>query len=371
MNEIQSELIPARGVNAFVFCPRLFWLEYVVGEFADNEHTVEGRSVHNRVDKPGGEMPGPEGEDAPAWQTRSLWLSDAQIGVTAKLDLVDVLESGEVFPVDTKKGSAPEVGLWPADRVQLVLQALLLRANGYTVRKIAAWYHGSRKRVEIALADKLIAEAIRAVEQAREALNTAQPPAPLSDSPKCRGCSLNAICLPDEVNALGRDHLGEAAAAQSPTDKDPEEIRRVFPARDDRLPLYVHTSGTRIGLSKEELKITPRKDVDADVSTVGLGLISQLNLMGTVQITTQAVQACLRNDIPVAYFSTGGWFYGRTIGAENRQIHYRIAQFKAFETDRALTLARVLIADKIANSRTLLRRNAEHGDVEDLDRELI
>jgi len=244
MGDLQTELIPARGVNAFVFCPRLFWLEYVVGEFADNEHTVEGRSVHKRVDKPGGEMAAPEGEEEAAWQTRSLWLSDADIGVTAKLDLVDVTESGEVFPVDTKKGRAPDEGLWAPDRVQLTLQALLLRANGYRVEKIAAWYHGSRKRVELMLSDALVAEATDATRDAQILRSQSAPPAPLVDSPQCRGCSLNAICLPDEVNALGRDHLTE------PKPNDPTEIRRVFPARDDRLPLYVHTSGTRIGLSK-------------------------------------------------------------------------------------------------------------------------
>lgn len=363
MDELQDELIPARGVNAFVFCPRLFWLEYVIGEFADNEHTVEGRSVHKRVDKPGGEMTSPHGDDQPGWQTRSLWLSDDELGVTAKLDLVDVNEDGDVFPVDTKKGSAPDEGLWPADQVQLTLQALLLRAHGYDVQKIAAWYHGSRKRVEVDLSAELIARAESAVAGATACCGAQTPPRPLVDSPKCRGCSLNVLCLPDEVNAVGRDPLDQSS------DED-DEIRRVFPARDDRLPLYVQSHGTRVGLSKQELKITPRKDSEDDVQRVGLGRISQLNLMGSVQMTTQATQACLRNDIPVAYFSGGGWFYGRTVGMGSRQVQYRIAQFRAFESEIALDLARVLIADKIANARTLIRRNAERDDAENLDFEL-
>ena len=369
MDEFQDELIPARGVNAWVFCPRLFWLEYVVGEFADNEHTVEGRSIHKRVDKPGGRMPAPDGKDEPSWQTRSLWLSDQDIGVTAKLDLVDLIDEGRsedsaVFPVDTKKGKAPDEGLWPADEIQLILQALLLRAHGYRVDKIAAWYHGSRKRVGVDLTDAMIERAKAAVAGAATCRGKNSPPSPLVDSPKCRGCSLNVLCLPDEVNAVGRDHLCEA------NDENHDEIRRVFPARDDRLPLYVQSHGTRVGLSKQELKIMPRKNSDEDVTRVGLGRVSQLNLMGYVQITTQATQACLRNDIPIAYFSGGGWFYGRTVGMGNRQVQYRIAQFEAFESDTALDLARVLIADKIANARTLLRRNAERGDADNLDFEL-
>jgi CRISPR-associated protein Cas4 len=371
MDELQDDLIPARGVNAHVFCPRLFWLEYVAGEWADNEHTVEGRSVHKRVDKPGGEMAGPDDEDSPSWQTRSLWLSDEELGVTARLDLVDVDEDA-VFPVDTKKGRAPDQGLWPADRVQLTLQALLLRAHGYTVDKIAAWYHGSRKRVEVELSDALIEQAEAAVADAASLRLSDSPPAPLVDSPKCRGCSLNAICLPDEVNAVGRDHLVHPNNDEPGDDQagDDEPIRRVFPARDDRLPLYVQTHGTRVGLSKEQLKIKPRRGSDEEPKKVGLGRISQLNLMGSVQVTTQAMQACLRNDIPVAYFSGGGWFYGRTVGMGNKQVQYRIGQYEAFDSEVALEVARVLIADKIANARTLIRRNAERDDVDQLDFEL-
>lgn len=360
MPDDEYELIQLRAANAHEFCPRLFWLEYVAGEFAHNEHTVEGKSVHKRVDKPGGSMPGPD--DGPEWNTRSLWLSDDELGVTGKIDLVDVEDDGSVYPVDTKKGTPPREDdeIWPADRVQLTLQALLLRSHGYDVEKMAVWYHGSRKRVYVDITESCIEEAVTCVQEARILLDSDQPPAPLIDSPKCRGCSLNSICQPDEVNALGRDHLAPEEAS----------IRRVFTPRDDRLPLYVHTAGTRIGRSKHQLKIKPRRNSDESTEKVGLGRISQLNLMGFVQISTQALQTCLRNDIPVSFFSSGGWFYGRTVGLGNRQVQVRIAQFDTFETPRALEVARVLVADKIANGRTLVRRNAPAKSECDLSTEL-
>ena len=49
-------------------------------------------------------------------------------------------------------------------------------------------------------------------------------------------------CLPDEINLL---RLSRA-------DVEPEP-RRLLPARDDALPLYVQTSGTRIGKCDDEL----------------------------------------------------------------------------------------------------------------------
>ena len=47
----EERLLPARMLNEVVYCPRLFWLEHVAGEWEDTSDTVAGRSVHRRVDR--------------------------------------------------------------------------------------------------------------------------------------------------------------------------------------------------------------------------------------------------------------------------------------------------------------------------------
>ena len=47
-----APLLPARMVNEYVYCPRLAYLEWVQGEWAESADTVEGRHAHRRVDKP-------------------------------------------------------------------------------------------------------------------------------------------------------------------------------------------------------------------------------------------------------------------------------------------------------------------------------
>ena len=47
-----APLLPARMVNEYVYCPRLAYLEWVQGEWADSADTVEGKHAHRRVDKP-------------------------------------------------------------------------------------------------------------------------------------------------------------------------------------------------------------------------------------------------------------------------------------------------------------------------------
>lgn len=53
------DLLPARMLNEFPYCPRLFHLEWAQGEWADNADTVNGRRVHKRVDRESGDLPPP------------------------------------------------------------------------------------------------------------------------------------------------------------------------------------------------------------------------------------------------------------------------------------------------------------------------
>ena len=47
-------------INEFVYCARLGFLEWVDGQFADNEFTEEGRYRHRRVDAGGRTVARPE-----------------------------------------------------------------------------------------------------------------------------------------------------------------------------------------------------------------------------------------------------------------------------------------------------------------------
>jgi CRISPR-associated protein Cas1 len=80
--------------------------------------------------------------------------------------------------------------------------------------------------------------------------------------------------------------------------------------------------------------------------------------MGNVQISTQAVQALCESGVPVCYFSMGGWFYGITMGMNQKNVFLRRSQFRLSDEESfARSLARELVAGKIRNQRTLLQRN--------------
>ena len=53
------DYLPARMVNEFVYCPRLYFYEWVEGVFQESADTVEGKFQHRRVDRGSRQMPDP------------------------------------------------------------------------------------------------------------------------------------------------------------------------------------------------------------------------------------------------------------------------------------------------------------------------
>jgi CRISPR-associated protein Cas1 len=359
------DYLPARMVNEFVYCPRLFFYEWVEGVFRESADTVEGSVQHQRVDKEGGELP-PAEELSEDLKTQAITLSSERLRVIAKMDVVQI-DDGYARPIDYKRGRPAETddgpGLWPADRVQIVLQALVLREGGYRCEEGTVYYRATNQRVRVPITDNLIQEAEAAVANAWKTARRRIIPAPLVDSPKCPGCSLNAICLPDETNALEAgdeedDGQFSLFAAGSLLRRPPRrELRRLIVPREDRKPVYLNTQGLRVGKSGDVLQV---KEKDALRQEVRLNEVCQVNLMGNIQISTQAIQALCSAEVPVCYFSQGSWFYGITSGLTTKNVFLRQSQFRlATEEWFALRLARKLVAGKIRNQRVMLMRNHE------------
>ncbi len=339
----EHPLVPARMVNEFVYCPRLAYLMWGQAEWAETGDTVDGRRVHTRVDRPNKPLPDPEAleTDDDRVVSRSLTLSSEKLGVIAKIDIAEA-EDGAVTPVDYKRGKRPHVakGAYEPERVQVCLQALLLEEHGYKVEEGAIWYAESRERVRIAIDDELRLAAREAVSRLRLTVAHGRIPPPLSDSPKCPRCALVSICLPDEMRALGGSDLAP---------------RPIAIGADEALPLIVQSQRARVSKEGETLKIADEEQGD---TTVRLNDVSDVALFGNVSITTPALAALMDREIPVAFHSHGGWFRGIAHGIGHRNVEVRTAQYqRSFDPTYCLAFARDLVAAKIVNQRTIVRRN--------------
>jgi len=402
--DAEPQPIPAQMLNEFVYCQRLFYYEFVEGVFVESADTLRGGAIHQRVDSGSGalpkakkkaeaEKPKAEGtatdtesasKDAEAQSvepetihSRSVQMGSERLGVVAKMDLVEVRaaransEAGgnddlfsalEVCPVDYKAG-APKEGeeaneLWDTDKMQLGLQALILRDNGYTCNEGIIYYRATKQRVRLPITAELETWILQNIAEARRIVTGPIPP-PLVNSPKCVRCSLAPVCLPDETRMLVEAPASLDAdlveKSDSPESKSPEPPRRLITARDDSRPLYLNTQGFRVGCKDEVLQV---KEKDKVVDEVRLRDLSHVALFGNIQISTQAVQSLCEMEIPVTYFSMGGWFYGITRGHTLKNVFLRMEQFRlARDEAKCLSLAQQFVHGKIRNHRTMLMRN--------------
>lgn len=355
-------LWPARHVAEYAYCPRLFYLMEVEGINLPNTDTEQGLAVHRRVDRPSAAGPtngDANGDDRPR-SVRSLTLTSHKLGLTATLDLAEI-NGSTAIPIEYRKGRPrhsnwtpsddpgedeapqPDVEPWPTDRVQVGLQAILLEEAGYTVPEAILYYASEKLRVRVPVDEELRAEAIRTLQAAKLA-STGKRPLPLINDSKCVRCSLQPICLPDEVN-----QQRERADSLKP--------RTIWPSRDDALHVVAQQDGTRIGVNGLALKITDKDGKEA--RKIPLAGLESLAVLGGVQVSTQALHALADRNIPLAFMSSAGRLVAMVDPLDSVSTEVRKAQVHQFDQPvRCVELARALISAKIMNQRILLQRNA-------------
>lgn len=198
----ESEPVLISALNEYVFCPRRCALKYVEGYWADNEHTAAGTLLHDHADLPGYET------DAGVTILRAVPLFSERYGLSGKADIVEVrkVKDGagkrKVYtPVEYKKGKRRK---WDNDDVQLCAQAFCLEEMfSVTVPEGFIYHAGSKRRRKVSFDESLRSETRRTIEAVRALIaNREVPPAVLK--PRCDGCSLRSVCLPELTQIAAR-----------------------------------------------------------------------------------------------------------------------------------------------------------------------
>lgn len=227
----ESEPVLISSLNEYVFCPRRCALKYVEGYWGDNEHTAAGTLLHDHADAPGYET------DAGVTILRAVPLFSERYGLSGKADIVEVRAKGEgqrgkgkgqraksegeegsvtsksairnsqseihliYAPVEYKKGKRRK---WDNDDVQLCAQAFCLEEMfSVTVPEGFIYHAGSKRRRKVSFDESLRSETQRTIEAVRALIaNRDVPPAVLK--PRCDGCSLRSVCLPELTQIAAR-----------------------------------------------------------------------------------------------------------------------------------------------------------------------
>ena len=191
-----EDYLPLAYLNAWEYCPRRFYLEYVLGEFQTNEHIILGNHLHRNINEENVIQEG----DILIHQQQWVW-SD-RLFVSGVIDAVEEQED-QLIPLEYKKG---KMARHLSDHFQLCAAALCLEERtGRHLTYGEIFYHANRRRQRVSFTPELRQATEAAIAAAHQAVN--QPmPAPISHSKKCQACSLQSICLPFEVNHLKSIH---------------------------------------------------------------------------------------------------------------------------------------------------------------------
>ncbi len=342
---LATNLIPVRMLTQYVYCKRLAYMEWVQGEFAYNKEVMEGKYLHKNVDKISGTKKIVQDTDEKI-HARSIMLSDTTLNLISKLDLLE-LEGNVATPVEYKRGKTPDNPKRTYDDhvVQVCAQALLLRANGYTCTHGIIYYISSKQRIEVEIDEQTVEMTLQMIKEMKEMAEAGTLPPPLVDSPKCPRCSLVGICLPDETLML----------SDTPTNINKDQIRKMFPTRNDTIPLYVQEQGAYIAKSGDCIHV---KSKGAIIKKIRLIDISVVIIFGNVQITTQVIRELCKREIPICYMTYGGWFTGMTIGLGHKNVELRMHQHRTHnKKGLQMAIAREIVFGKIKNCVTMLQRN--------------
>lgn len=360
-----SDLIPASMLAAFAYCPRLCYIQWVQGEFQDSAETVDGRLQHAWVDAEQDAIP----EDFEPFHARSVSLTAPRAGICCRIDLLEG-DGNSVTPVEYKRGESPRTAasLYEPHQIQLCAQALALRENGFHCDEGMVYFIRSQKRVTVKFDPDLIYRTKRYIADVRRMSEKGEVPPPLRSSSRCDRCSLVGICMPDEITALQEMEARreqESKLVGELNEVPQEKVRRLLPDRDDTVPLIVIGQGHIVRKRGERLEVWTK---EGKVSDARLMEVSKVCLYGSVEITTPAMMELMQRNVPVLHFSHGGWYYGICQGMSHKNVELRIRQFDwARDNDKSLSLARSMIAGKILNCRTMLRRNDPEAPQKVLD----
>ncbi|HEV3440890.1 MAG TPA: CRISPR-associated endonuclease Cas1 [Gemmata sp.] len=356
-----TDPIPVRALNQVTYCPRLYYLQYVDAVVPVNEHVEGGLFDHRRVDS--AELANKTRNDRGTATSRGVALSSETLGITGILDVIEE-KNGDQYPVETKHGPAPhdddgKPTVWENDAVQLCAQAMLMEeAFGKPVPRGFQFHAGSRERVPLEFTESLRQKTRDAITRCRELTVLDSPPEPLPAElrHRCFGCSLVTVCLPEETLF----HHNQQTQAETAEAKPHPALTRVIPQSDDGAVLYLQEPGSSVGKRSEHLII--KKD-GKELNRVPLHAVRQVVVCGNVQVSTQALETCVSNDIAVSYVTGYGRFIGTFSPAPAKNVSLREAQFRKFSDPMVcLELAKAVVRAKLNNQRALLIRNLRGGD---------
>ena len=124
--------------------------------------------------------------------------------------------------------------------------------------------------------------------------------------------------------------------------------------------LHLVENGITVG--KERGRIYIKNGTDE--TSVPLETVDGISVYGKPQLTTQCIEECMRNGIPISFFSSMGGYLGGFAGTKYINVRRQRLQAGFNQTSASFELAKRMIYSKINNQIVLLRRYNRRNNID-------
>jgi len=123
--------------------------------------------------------------------------------------------------------------------------------------------------------------------------------------------------------------------------------------------LYIQEQGTWLRINRGRFVVTAGREPRDELLALPAIKVDQIMIFGHCLVTPAALRYCLQHAIPITLLSSRGAYYGQVEATTARNVARQRLQFlQALDAPFRLDLARRLVAAKLHNTRSLVRRYA-------------
>ena len=125
--------------------------------------------------------------------------------------------------------------------------------------------------------------------------------------------------------------------------------------------LYITDHKAKLTVQENRLVATYE---DGVAHSLPIESVEGITFLTKAHISVACMESCLRHNIPVAFLSEGGRYFGRLVSAGHTNAELQRKQSALYDTAFATDFARRIITAKIKNQLTVLRRYAKSKNVD-------
>ena len=117
--------------------------------------------------------------------------------------------------------------------------------------------------------------------------------------------------------------------------------------------LYVNGNGVVVGLEGNRCYAQYK---DGLKTSIPIETLEGITIMGQAEVSVSCIQYCLKEGIPLAYYSKGGVYFGRLQSTGHINVERQRRQCALYQSEFALQLSKRIISGKLKNQYVVLRR---------------